>query len=116
MATKATQTAKAASIGDDSTASEQPLIGSSAAAFKKLLAQGKQRGYLTYDELNAVLPQDKVSSEQIEDLMATLSEMGVNVIEADEAEDGGAAPAAANGGDSDSGGNVADSDIGRTDD
>jgi len=118
MATKATQTAKRAANGEDSTASEQPLIGSSAAAFKKLLAQGKQRGYLTYDELNAVLPQDKVSSEQIEDLMATLSEMGVNVVEAEEADDGAAAPAAAaaNSGDGDASGNVADSDIGRTDD
>ena len=58
-------------------------------AVKKMLAKAKERGYVTYDELNAVLPQDKVSSEQIEDMMALLSEMGVNLVETDEdAEDG----------------------------
>ncbi|MHA1113610.1 MAG: RNA polymerase sigma factor region1.1 domain-containing protein, partial [Alphaproteobacteria bacterium] len=117
MARKSTQTAQATRGAEDSAAPEQPLIGSTAAAFKKLLAKGKQRGYLTFDELNAVLPQDKVSSEQIEDLMATLSEMGINVVEAEDAEDGAAAPAAAtNASDGEASGNVADSDIGRTDD
>ena len=52
-----------------------------------MVAKAKERGYVTYDELNEVLPQDQVSSEQIEDTMAMLSEMGVNVIEGDEAED-----------------------------
>ena len=52
-----------------------------AAAVKKLLAAAKERGSVTYDELNEALPPDQVSSEQIEDVMATLSEMGVNVVE-----------------------------------
>ena len=66
---------------------DSPLIDSSNQAIKKMVARAKERGYVTYDELNEVLPQDQVSSEQIEDTMAMLSEMGVNVIEGDETED-----------------------------
>ena len=55
-------------------------------AIKKMVAKAKERGYVTYDELNEVLPHDRVSSEQIEDTMALLSEIGVNVIEGDEAD------------------------------
>ncbi len=66
---------------------DSPLIDASNQAIKKMVARAKERGYVTYDELNEVLPQDQVSSEQIEDTMAMLSEMGVNVIEGDEAED-----------------------------
>jgi len=67
---------------------DRPLIDSKAEAnLKSLIAQGKERGYITYDELNEALPQDQVSSEQIEDFMTLLSEMGVNLIEADDAEE-----------------------------
>ncbi len=78
---------------------DRPLIDSKAEAnLKSLIAQGKERGYITYDELNEVLPQDQVSSEQIEDFMTLLSEMGVNLIEADDAEEQSAGAAgAANG-------------------
>ena len=55
---------------------------------RKMIARAKQRGYVTYDELNKVLPSDKTSSEQIEDTMAMLNEMGINVIESEEAEEG----------------------------
>lgn len=55
-------------------------------AIKQLLAQGKQRGYITYEELNEVLPEDKLSSEQIEDIMSMISDMGINVIEDEEVE------------------------------
>jgi DNA-directed RNA polymerase specialized sigma subunit len=58
-----------------------------ATAIKKIVVHGKERGYLTYDELNAALPQDQVSSEQIEDTMTMLSELGVNVIESEESEE-----------------------------
>jgi RNA polymerase primary sigma factor len=51
------------------------------AAIKEMLARGKERGYLTYDELNAALPSDQVSSEQIEDTLTILSELGIEVIE-----------------------------------
>ena len=53
-----------------------------------MIAKAKARGYVTYDELNKVLPSDKTSSEQIEDTMAMLNEMGINVIESEEAEEG----------------------------
>jgi RNA polymerase primary sigma factor len=57
-------------------------------AIKALLAQGKQRGYITYEELNEVLPEDKLNSEQIEDIMSMISDMGINVVEDEEAEQG----------------------------
>lgn len=58
----------------------------SPAQFKRLLKLGKERGYITYDELNTALPQDKLTSEQIEDAMTAISEMGINIIEAEESE------------------------------
>ncbi len=64
----------------------------SQSAVKKMIGEARERGYITYDQLNQVLPPDQVSSEQIEDVMSMLSEMGINVIENDEAEDD-AAPA-----------------------
>ncbi|MGO4915760.1 RNA polymerase sigma factor RpoD [Pseudogemmobacter sp. W21_MBD1_M6] len=63
----------------------------SQSAVKKMIADARERGYITYDQLNQVLPPEQVSSEQIEDVMSMLSEMGINVIEDDEAEDGEAA-------------------------
>ena len=60
---------------------DRPLIDSQAEAnLKKLIGQGKERGYITYDQLNDALPQEQVSSEQIEDFMTLLSVMGVNLI------------------------------------
>jgi len=58
------------------------------AAVKRMIAEARERGYITYDQLNAVLPPEQASSEQIEDVMSMLSEMGINVIENDEAEEG----------------------------
>jgi RNA polymerase primary sigma factor len=66
---------------------DAPLLDMSDAAVRKMVTRAKQRGYVTYDELNRVLPSDKVSSEQIEDTMAMLSEMGINVIESEEQEE-----------------------------
>jgi RNA polymerase primary sigma factor len=65
----------------------EPMLDMSQAAVKKMIAEARERGYITYDQLNQVLPPDQVSSEQIEDVMSMLSEMGINVIENDEAED-----------------------------
>ncbi len=59
----------------------------SQAAVKKMISEAREKGYITYDQLNTVLPPDQVSSEQIEDVMSMLSEMGINVIEDDEAEE-----------------------------
>jgi len=66
---------------------DSPLLDSATQAVKKMIARAKERGYVTYDELNAVLPPDKLSSEQIEDTMAMLSEMGINVVENEETEE-----------------------------
>ncbi len=59
----------------------------SQAAVKKMIADARERGYITYDQLNQVLPPAQVSSEQIEDMMSMLSEMGINIIEEEEAEE-----------------------------
>jgi RNA polymerase primary sigma factor len=59
----------------------------SQAAVKKMIADAKERGYITYEQLNTVLPPEQVSSEQIEDVMSMLSEMGINIIEDDEADE-----------------------------
>ena len=84
--------------GEDATKSEAdtaPLLDLSEASIKKLIARAKKRGYITYEELNDALPQDQMSSEQIEDVMASLSEMGINLIENDEPAEDGAEPARA---------------------
>ncbi|MDX2102548.1 MAG: RNA polymerase sigma factor RpoD [Alphaproteobacteria bacterium] len=109
---------KATAATEDSAAQEEALESSLmdnvAAAIKKLIAKGKERGHITYDELNAVLPPDQVSSEQIEDTMAMLSELGINLVEGEETEE---AEAEEREGDSEGrAGNVDDDDIGRTDD
>ncbi len=66
---------------------DAPLIDLNEASIKKLIGRAKKRGYITYDELNDALPQDQMSSEQIEDVMSALSEMGVNIVENEEADE-----------------------------
>src|SRR5437667_7494637 len=112
MASKAATAVETAETRED--VAETPLLDTIAVAIKKMVARGKERGYLTYDELNAALPQDQVSSEQIEDTMTMLSELGVNVIESEESEE--PAEAEAEDGEAEARGNVDDDDIGRTDD
>ncbi|HEX7857047.1 MAG TPA: RNA polymerase sigma factor RpoD [Sphingobium sp.] len=87
MASKAKQVTGGDNGGDDG--GEAPLLDLNEASVKKLLAKAKKRGYITYDELNNALPQDQMSSEQIEDVMSALNDMGVNIVEHDEnAEEG----------------------------
>ncbi|MPZ08752.1 MAG: RNA polymerase sigma factor RpoD [Kiloniellaceae bacterium] len=113
MATKASENAEATESRDETP--DGPLMDSMSVAVKKMIAKAKERGYVTYDELNAVLPPDQMSSEQIEDIMSLLSEMGITVIESEEQDDTPAdddskeSSAAATG-------NLNDDDIGRTDD
>ncbi|MBI0433916.1 RNA polymerase sigma factor RpoD [Roseomonas sp. KE0001] len=103
---------------------EGALLDTVAAAVKKLVVRGKERGYVTYDEFNQALPDSQVSSEFIEDTMAMLSDLGVNVVEAEEPEDtetAAAKPAAKAEGEEeeeeeDSSGNVNEESLGRTDD
>ncbi|MDP6068918.1 MAG: RNA polymerase sigma factor RpoD [Alphaproteobacteria bacterium] len=85
MASKTATTAEAEETREETP--DGPLIDASSQAIKKMVAKAKERGYITYDEINSVLPQDQVSSEQIEDTMSMLSEMGVNVIENEEGEE-----------------------------
>jgi RNA polymerase primary sigma factor len=63
-----------------------PLLDLSDAAVKKLIRNAKKRGYVTHDQINSVLPSEEVNSEQIEDVLAMFSEMGINVVETEEAE------------------------------
>ena len=70
--------------GEAADGSDAPLIDLNEASIKKLIARAKRRGVITMDELNEALPQDTMSSEQIEDIMSAISEMGVNIVESDE--------------------------------
>src|SRR5579863_1987418 len=113
MASKATSTAETTEGRDE--AAEGALVDGQSPAVKKMVARGKERGYVTYDELNAALPPEEYSSEQIEDTMSMLSEQGVNVVESEEGEEPAERPAADEES-ADARGNIDDDDIGRTDD
>ena len=63
---------------------DAPLIDLNDASIRKLIARAKRRGVITMDELNEALPQDQMSADQIEAIMAGISEMGVNLVENDE--------------------------------
>jgi len=76
-----------ASDADGADSQDRPVLDMSDTAVKKLIKKAKERGYVTYDELNEVLPSEEVSSEQIEDTMSMLSEMGITVIEEEDAEE-----------------------------
>jgi RNA polymerase primary sigma factor len=78
-----------ADANDTQDGGDAPLIDLNEAAVKKLVARAKKRGYITYDELNEALPPDQMSSEQIEDVMAAINEMGVNIVENEEANEDG---------------------------
>ena len=66
---------------------KEPMIDMSQTAVKKMIGDARERGYITYDQLNKVLPPDQVSSDQIEDVMSMLSEMGIQVTEEHESEE-----------------------------
>ncbi|QPQ55754.1 RNA polymerase sigma factor RpoD [Allosphingosinicella flava] len=72
---------------DKSEGGDAPLIDLNEASIKKLIARAKKRGVITYDELNDALPQDQMSSEQIEDIMSALNDMGVNIVENDDSDE-----------------------------
>ena len=89
MATKTTVSADTVTADQDV---ETTLLDVQTAAVKRLIARGKERGYITFDELNAVLPPEQNSSEQIEDVMANFNEMGIQVVESEENEEGETPP------------------------
>jgi RNA polymerase primary sigma factor len=114
MAKQALATTEQDSTEVEESTNDGPLMDNTNLAVKNLIKKGKERGFLTYSEVNAALPQAQFTSEQIEDVLSSLSEMGVNVIENEETEENnvtrkdgqeGAVP-----------GNVAEDDVGRTDD
>ena len=99
-------------ITEDAGKDNTPLMDADSTAFKKLLAKAKERGYVTLDEVNAALPEGKMSGEQIEDALSALSDMGINVIESEEDAEEEAE------GDSEErvAGNLSDEEVSRTDD
>ena len=88
-----------------------PLLDTYKSAIKKLIAKGKEKGHISVDELNKALPSEHFSSEQIEDVMSNLNEMGINVIDGDDSDDNDSEEAEA-----DPRGNISEDDVGRTDD
>ena len=113
MTTKGNTTTRSETAREDG--GDAPVIDSLEVAVKKMVALGKERGHVTYDELNALLPPDQVSSEQIEDTMAMLSEMGINVVDDEEGEES-SDDSTAQESEVPSGGNVDEDDLARTDD
>ena len=120
MATKQAVSSETSAPDQDG---DTTLLDTNAVAVKRLIAKGKERGYITFDELNAVLPSEHNSSEQIEDVMAMLSEMGIQVVESEDQEDGEAAVAKTEKAETEDEaeekegtGNVDEASLGRTDD
>ena len=92
---------------------DAPILDTNSSAIKLLIKKGKEQGFVTHDELNAALPQDELTSEQIEDVMAALSQMGVNVVDSADADDVNESGSADEGQTS---GNLSDSDVSGSDD
>src|SRR5579872_2996498 len=116
MATKPAAPAETAAAETDG---DTTLLDVQSAAVKRLIAKGKERGYITFDELNAVLTPEHTSSEQIEDVMANLSEMGIQVVESEETEEAEAPAPKVEKPDEEEAepaGNVDEESLGRTDD
>ena len=113
MASKSTKSAQSPERSEES--ADSPVLDSLTAAVRKLVTRGKEQGYVTYDDLNEALPPDEVNSEQIEDTMTQLSEMGINVVENEEKEDV-AGEHKSEDKDTDAPAKVEDEDLGRTDD
>jgi len=108
MVAKAKEEAKTVTADDDDTG----LKGTLAKTIKKIIAKGKKHGYVTYDEINKLLPSGNFTSEQIDDTMAALSDMGINVVEAVEDDE----PAEKKPEEEDGKNKLAKADMGRTDD
>src|SRR5205085_15426 len=72
--------------GGEAATTDGPLLDLSDAAVRKMIRLAKKRGYVTHEQINAVLPSEEVTSDQIEDVFAMLNEMGINVVENEENE------------------------------
>jgi RNA polymerase primary sigma factor len=117
MATKPMVAGDTATVDQDA---ETTLLDVTTAGVKRLIAKGKERGYITFDELNAILPPDQNSSEQIEDVMANFSEMGIQVVEGEDSDDSEAPVVKTEKAEEEEAeeptGNVDEASLGRTDD
>ena len=113
MASKKTKNQTPAEKESPEETQETKVTGSLETIVKKLVKKGKEKGFLTYDEINKSLPAEEFSSEQIEDAMTTFSDIGVQLVESEEdvTEEEGEKEK----GDYEAGGNIADDDTGRTD-
>ncbi|RYX98701.1 MAG: RNA polymerase sigma factor RpoD, partial [Bradyrhizobiaceae bacterium] len=87
LQTKDKENAAADTPEKDGADAPSPLLDLSDAAVKKMIKNAKKRGFVTFDQLNEVLPSDQTSPEQIEDIMSMLSEMGINVAENDDSDE-----------------------------
>ena len=92
---------------------DTPILDTNNSAIKNLIKKGKERGYVTHDELNAALPQGELTNEQIEDVMSALSEMGVNLVDSADADD---VASEENNEETTASGNLSDSDVSGSDD
>ena len=110
----ARKTTKQASTPVADQTDDAPVLDTSNTAVKALIKKGKERGFVTHDELNSALPQGELTSEQIEDVMASLSQMGVNVVEA--TDDVDADDSEAEAGEGRASGNLSDNEVGGSDD
>ncbi len=106
------KTSNAEEKKNSSETADGPLLDTYKAAIKKLIAKGKEKGHISVDELNAALPSEHFSSEQIEDVMSNLNEMGINVIDGEDSDDSDDSDDK----DADPSGNISADDVGRTDD
>jgi len=95
MATKATERDEADAAPEQQT--DGPLLDLSDAAVKRMIKLAKKRGYVTYEEVNEVLPEGQSDPDQLEDVLSQLSEMGINVVEAEETEEAAAGEKTASG-------------------
>ena len=110
MARKATKTSDKPAENN----ADAPLLDTSNTQIKALIKKGQERGFVTHDELNEALPQEELSSEQIEDVMSALSEMGVSVVDsADDSED---ETTSKSGDEEQASGNLKDGDVSGSDD
>ena len=110
----ARKTTKQASTPVADQTDDAPILDTSNTAVKALIKKGKERGFVTHDELNSALPQGELTSEQIEDVMASLSQMGVNVVEA--TDDVDADDSEAETVEGRASGNLSDNEVGGSDD
>ena len=121
MASKTTSKASAKKKEQEQEETRESTVvkGSLESIVKKLVVKGKERGFLTYDEINKALPAQEFSADQIEDSMASITDSGIQVVDSEddvEAEAGEDSEKPAKDSDYESGGNIADDDTGRTDD